>query len=358
MEAEQLYEEILEERELTWALLGLGQVYYYTDRFTEAEELFEQLIELNENYMPAYDWLAKTTESLGDTKRAQDVLKQATQKSPKAILRQRHLAQVSDKLDDQETCEYAYRQAVENGRFSCYKNSSDYTGLSKAYLNQGKSDRAMTVTKKLSRDFPGDRSAKLLADILECNVYIHDGNTDQANSLIEKSMAVYEKSPELFSCDNAMMLAQSCFKCDNIDLGESLIKHVVRNNHDNSQVIAQAQELFNEAGLEKKGQDLIDSVCNEVVSLNNKGVQLAEQGQFEASIDLFIQAAKAMPENIAINLNAAQSIILNIVKNNGTSDELMRAKHYLERAETLDKENEKLCTLNQTYQNLALKLKR
>jgi len=357
IEAEQLYEEILEERELGWALLGLGQVYYHADRFSDAEDIFEQLLELNENYMPAYDWLAKTTEALGDKKRTQSILLKATTKSPKSILRHRRLAEISVKLDDHETSEQAFKQAVEHGRHSCFKSTSDYSGLSKSYLEQGKTDRALSITKKLSRDYPGNDSVKLMAIVLESNAHLKAGNQAAAEDCISRSVAIFNENPEKLSGDMAMQLAENCLKGGRIEDGEELIKYVVRNNHDNSTVIAKAQILFTEAGLEEKGKNLISSTCNEIIQLNNEGVQLAEQGKFTESIALFIKAAKAMPENIAINLNAAQSIILDIVKNSAQAHELTKARNYLDRVEKIDKDNEKLDSLNRTYNNLSLKIK-
>jgi len=356
VEAEQLYEEILEERELTWALMGLGQVYFYSDRYSDAEDLFEQIIEQNDNYMPAYDWLAKTAENLGDEKRTQNILIKATEKSPKAILRQRRLGQVSTKLDDHETSEHAFKQAVEHGRHSCFKSTNDYTGLSNSYLKQNKPDRALSVSKKITRDFPGDESAAIVANVIEGSAHLHAKNVEKASIAISKSMEVFNDTPEKFSSDVAMMLAEDCLNSDRVESGEELIKHVVRNNHDNENVVKKAQELFNSAGLEEKGQDLISSTCNEIIQLNNEGVQLAEQGKYNESVELFVKAAKAMPENIAVNLNAAQSILVNIIKNKANARELRRAKNYLDRVANLDKENEKYQNLNITYKNLALKL--
>lgn len=355
VEAEQLYEEILDQRELIWALLGLGQVYFHTDRYSDAVELFEQIIEQNENYMAAYDWLAKTLERLGNQRRTKEVLLLATRKSPKAVSRQRHLGDVSTRLDDYQTSEMAYQNAVEYGRHSCFKSTNDYSKLSSTLLKQGKSVEALKVSEKLCADFPNDKQAHLIAVVLESSAHLANGDPELAAENIEKSIAEFKNNPKQLSTENSLMLAQNCLQINKPEYTEFLAEYLLRNNHDNQKLIKQIQAVYTSAGLEEKGKMLIDMTCQEIVHINNQGVSLAEQGQYTESIELFIQAANAMPDNMLINLNTARSILLNISENQGQSQSLTLARKYLDRAAKIDDQNEKYLSLSKAYDTLAHK---
>lgn len=353
VDAEQFYEDILEERELVWALLGLGQVYYYTDRYSNAVDLFEQIIEQNEYFMVAYDWLAKTLDKLGNQRRTKQILLQATKKSPKAIFRQRHLGNVCLQLNDYPTSETAFQNAIEFGRHSCFKNASDYTKLTTSLLEQGKVDEALKITKQLNQDFPSDKHADLIAEIIESSAHLSAQAIDKAIVNIEKSISLFKSNHEILDHENAITLANNCLKANKPDYAELVFAHVLRNNHDDQTLIKQIQTMFNAVNLENRGNSLIESICNEIVQINNEGVSLAEQGKYQQSIELFIQAANAMPQNILINLNAVRSILLNINENPEEINMLKLAKKYLDQAANIDDQNEKYLSLYKAYDSLA-----
>jgi hypothetical protein len=52
----------------------------------------------------------------------------------------------------------------------------------------------------------------------------------------------------------------------------------------------------------------------EVVNINNDGARLLKEGKLEESIELFMKAARAMPGNIIVNINAAYSIMMQMQK--------------------------------------------
>ena len=71
-------------REIAWARLGLGKVYYGLKEYEAARSTFEDLINTNNQLTQAYDWLTRCLKALGDTKSSQEVLSTALEISPKA----------------------------------------------------------------------------------------------------------------------------------------------------------------------------------------------------------------------------------------------------------------------------------
>jgi hypothetical protein len=138
-----------------------------------------------------------------------------------------------------------------------------------------------------------------------------------------------------------MQLAEACFATGKKEHATELMKHVVRNNHEDKTVLEQAQKLFSDLGMEEEGNALINGTCQEVIELNNDGVDLAKQGKLKESIRLFIKAARAMPENLIINLNTAQSMIMFMQNQGANEQQIGQAKLYLDRVRDADSSNER-----------------
>lgn len=60
--AEKIINSVIEEREIPWALLYLGQIHFHRGNYDDAKYIFEDLAEDNPNYLFAHDWLSKTHE--------------------------------------------------------------------------------------------------------------------------------------------------------------------------------------------------------------------------------------------------------------------------------------------------------
>ena len=106
-QAETILEGIIAEREMTWALLGLGKVHYARGDYEKARLFFEKLLLQNERFTAAYDWLARTLQMLDQCEDAQEVLQKAVILSPNAILRQQALGVLAMKNQDEETASKA-----------------------------------------------------------------------------------------------------------------------------------------------------------------------------------------------------------------------------------------------------------
>jgi CheY-like chemotaxis protein len=87
--AKEILDEVLQNRELTWAKLSQGKVHFLQGNNQLAMEILEPLISQNPMLMEAYDWLAKVYEANDDLLDAQEILNAAVDISPQTILRQK-----------------------------------------------------------------------------------------------------------------------------------------------------------------------------------------------------------------------------------------------------------------------------
>lgn len=352
-EAEKVYTAILAQRNVPWAEFGLGKVKFHQKNYDEARAIFQQLIDRNRAFVHAYDWLAKINEAEGNMSEAQRLLAEASRMSPKAILRQKALAEVSVKNQDYDTAETAYRKVVRNGKNSCFKHPTDYSGLATVLVKKQASTEALKIAGSIRKEFQDRPDSALYATVAESNIYKATGRDNDAQQAFSQAEALFATMTAQPAPDLVIQLAKTCFDMGKKEQGENFIKNMIRNNHEDSAVLDQARQLFNDLGLQQEGETLIDMTCQEVIEVNNRGVQLAMEGSLDESINLFTQAAEKMPNNVTVNLNAAQSLIMLLQKQNGDEQLSHRAKQYLDRVGQINPGNEKYQKLLGAYSKLT-----
>ncbi len=335
-EAVTVFENILAIKSKPWAKAGMGKVSFLAKDYAKAIEIFEELMKENETYVEGYDWLAKSYEKLGDSKKAQEILLAAANISPKSIIRQKEIGKVALKNKDYGTAEDTFKNVIKMGKGSYFRSPSDYTGLAKVLAEKGDQDKAFTVLKDLRNEFSGSPDASLQAAMAEGNLYKAINREEDARKAFEEATRIFDDISGKVSTEVAVDFAMSYFSRGEKEKGAQLAKDIIRNNHDNEDVIAKMQELFDNMDMEEEGKKLINTSIQEVIDINNKGVNLLKEGKFKQAIENFEKAAKALPGNKVINSNAAHALLV-YMQQNGKEDTLLgQAKMYLDRIRKID----------------------
>lgn len=348
--AESVVNAVLQEREIPWALLYLGQIHFHREKYDEAKYIFEDLSADNPNYLFAHDWLSIVHEKTGDLKNSQDALMKAIEKSPKAIKRQQSLASIAFRNQDLDTSEKAYKRIVRTGKHSCYFTPDDYSGLARVYIKKGMTVDALNTISSMNESFClPNPELNLKYYIQEASIYNEMLNRDKTASSLNKIMKIFDASPGEMNSSDAINMAEICYAHDMHDAGNKLSCHAIRNNHDNQEAIDKIVTRLSASGLSVANIDILMETRDEVVELNNRGVKLATNGNIQESISLFVKAAAGMAENKVINLNAAQSLIMFMKQSGPTHALLSEAKKYLDRVSFDGKPSDKYRMLTKLY---------
>ncbi len=352
-EAGKTYEQMLSVRRVPWAMAGLGKVRYYSKDYVGAQEIFQEIVQEHKTYMEAYDWLAKTLRELGELDEAQSVLTTAAELSPKAILRQKALGEVALKNKDFKASAQALKKAVKLGRDSVYKNPTDYTNLAKALTYNDAGKEALKVLQSVRKEFDGDRSVALQAKIAEGVVYKESNREKEAHKALEEACKLYEAIADKVSSQVTMDMAKTSFALGDEEKGRQLIRDVVKNHHEDEEILRGIEETFAEMGLQKEGGELIHAAKEEVVQLNNQGVGLVKEGKLAEAVRLFETAAKSMAENKTVNMNAARAMLMYMQKHGRNDRYLYQVRQYLDRVRMIDPSNPTLLKLSDDYKTLV-----
>ncbi len=329
-EAEALYRDVIRERPMPWARLGLGKVFFHTGRLEAARNTFQELVEENEHFMEAYDWLAKTLERLGEEGEARRWLETAATLSPKAILRQMNLGDLALRCQDYATAARAFKKAVKLGEHSVYRTPANYSKQARALARSGSGTEALRVLGRLRRDFPDDQGARLYAELAESTVLQDLGRDEEAQEAYRRAARLFQEQQS--RCPPALVLemAKTSILHGDEQLGRELARELVRNHHEDEALLQQVQAAFAEIGRSEEGRELISDSRDNVVRLNNRGVRLVQEGQLEEAIRLFEAALEDLPHNKTINMNTAMVLLKYMERHGPTPEHLERVRRCLQ----------------------------
>jgi CheY-like chemotaxis protein len=166
-EAQAVYQEVLQQRMVPWARMGLAIALRSQQHLREAETVAQALIEDFPEFMAAYDFVAEVREEMGKLREAQEALQSATMISPNNTARQRMVGDVAARNHDFQAAERAYGKVLERRRGSSLNNIDDYSNLARAMIDLGHVEGAKRIADELRRDWRGSKQGELAALVMD-----------------------------------------------------------------------------------------------------------------------------------------------------------------------------------------------
>lgn len=351
--AKAFFESILAARSLPWAKTGLGMVHFLTRDFFHAKEIFQEVLEENRMYLEAADWLAKTLDALGDSGQAQDVLARAMELSPLASGRQKNLADVAYKNGALDLAQSSYEKAIKLGEHSIHKSSNTYAGLAKVLTAKDDPAEALKVLGRSREEFKDNHEAALQTAVIEGMAYQKMGQPEKAEEALAVAEELMRTQPRNISMSTTMEMANMLFELGHKDKACGLLANVVKNNHENTDILDMVETAFENAGLGEEGGELIKKSSQEVVDINNQGVVLANEGKFEEGIKLMKKALLTVPDNDLMITNLC-GMMIGLMSRNGKDDRMIfEVREHLDHVRKLNPSNKKYNTLTNALSKLA-----
>ncbi|HEU0283101.1 MAG TPA: tetratricopeptide repeat protein [Gallionella sp.] len=340
--AQREFEKILVKRDIPWAKTGLGKVAFYKGDLAKAQQLFRKVIDENPSYLEAHDWLAKSYETAGELDEAQGALTRCTELSPNSVIRQKSLGELAHKRGDLETAEKAFRKTIKLGEFSIHKTPVAYLGLAKIRSENNDPTEALQILKDVHKEFESAETS-LRAKVIEGMVYSKSGDLANAGR-ISKEVAELIRTDDGHHAASVMLEAAQLFLATgNEEAAANIVQTIVKNNHENAELLAQINDLYNQAGMPDKGEELINKSRQEVIAINDRGVILAKEGKLDEAIRLLNDAHTMHPSNKRIMINLANMAVMSMRQNGRNSDLMQIAVECLEQVAKLDPQ-EKWCS--------------
>lgn len=350
--AEDIYNSALLGRELLWARLGLAQILNQEQRYKEAKENFEEVINNNPNIIEAYDGLSHACAQLGKNKEAQQALQAAVDLSPRMVPRQKKLGHLCQKNQDIEGAVNAYRLAVQHGENSVYKTPDNYLELSRCLSDWSEGDKSETGKKRASEaiatlddaseNFSTDESVCVKALLIGARIYSDQNHEKVAEDKLRQAESMIEE--ELMPADIGLELAKTLYSIGHSARAEGILKELSRRFANDPEILSRIESLMDEPeGLKERIK---------AKEFNKNGISLVEQNKLTDAIEAFKSAIEYTPKHAALNLNLAQ-VSIKQFKDSHNDQDLRYAAEALERIDHIPEQHNQYKRLQHLKGKLA-----
>ena len=352
-EAEPIYRKLVETKAIAWARLGLAKTLFLRERYDEARDMLEDLVESNANFVDAYDWLARTHEAIGALDAAQAVLTEAVAVSPHAVRRLRKLGETALEAGDHDTAEKILKQVVSKAKYSEFKDPQDHVRLVQTLVRKGDPVQAAAVIRDLDKSMAFQKHTPLCSAIASSLVHEYTGNEARLAESLATALAGSRDAPDLRP-DIKLELARTCIENGMEEGAADIVRDVMRNAQ-NGAAVARAMAVFENAGQAEMAQKLAMESRQQVVDLVATGAAKAKSGDYKAAVVLMQEAASKLPDNPQVVFNAALAI-LKCLDHDGWDERLgQQASGYIAGVRRLDPVNPKLPALAGLHQQILKK---
>ncbi len=352
-EAEPIYRKLVETKAIAWARLGLAKTLFLRERYDEARDMLEDLVESNASFVDAYDWLARTHEAIGALDAAQAVLTEAVAVSPHAVRRLRKLGETALEAGDHDTAEKILRQVVSKAKYSEFKDPQDHVRLVQTLVRKGDPVQAAAVIRDLDKSMAFQKHTPLCSAIASSLVHEYTGNEARLAESLTTALAASKDAPDLRP-DIKLELARTCIE-NGMEEGAAEVVRDVMRNAQNGAAVARAMAVFEKAGQAEMAQKLAMESRQQVVDLVATGAAKAKSGDYKAAVVLMQEAATKLPDNPQVVFNAALAI-LKCLDHDGWDERLgQQAIGYIAGVRRLDPVNPKLPALAGLHQQILKK---
>ena len=352
-QAEPLYRRLIETKAIAWARLGLAKTLFLRERYEEARDILENLVDTNKNFVDAYDWLARTHEAVGALDKAQAVLLDAVGVSPHAVRRLRKLGETALEAGDHDTAEKILKQVVSKAKYSEFRDPQDHVLLVQTLVRKGDPVQAAAVIRDLDKSMGSQKHTTVCSAIASSMVHEYTGNEARLNEALASALAGSRNAPELRP-ELKLELARVAIENRMEEGAAEVVREVMRNAR-NGAAVTRAMAVFEQAGQAELARKLAQESRQQVVDLVAGGAARAREGDFKGAVVLMQEAVGKLPDNPQVVFNAALAV-LKCLDNSGWDERLgQQALGYIGAVRRLDPVNPRLPALAGLHQQILRK---
>lgn len=358
--AKKVYEDVIKQRPLDWAQMGLGKALYLEGNVREAAATFSALIEQSPHLVGAYDWLAKCQRETGQARKAQETIQEAVNISPRAILRQQELAHLSRQLNDLEVAAKAFKASTKLSDKSCYESPELYLDHARTLNDLAETSSApkdvaryaqdaITALEPVKRKYDDARVLMRgsLAEARGRHYQKHEEASRNAAAQARRLLSETETGEE--DLDLVLEMAETHFAIGATEEANTLLRDFAERFPGNATLQTRVQELLEEPVSAIQRQ--------QARTLNREGIALYEQEKLTEALAQFEKALAITPKQPGLNLNYLQALAKQMAQVESPEALLQQARETLSRLEGLSEGHRQYARYQQIrkrYQDLGL----
>lgn len=205
-----------------WALAGRARALQRLNRYEEASEMADDVLEASPNYFEAYDLKADIYCDLGEFDKAQELLHKASERTPRNWRRKRALSNVAKLNGDFDTAQRLIEEVIANDRVASVP-LRDRIELARTALASGKIDLAKSTIAELMKVAPESLDPAERLDI-ECLTAMSLGG-EEGTRHFERLRAELGRAE--FHADGALDAIQAALQFSDREMADRLAEKLL-----------------------------------------------------------------------------------------------------------------------------------
>ena len=308
--AEEVYRNILDVRQLDWAMLGMAQVKNLQGDALSAQQWLEETIQCNPLCLKAYDLLAQVMAERNDFHEQQKILQQAVDISPLSIVRQQQLGEVASKNSDIVTAANSYRKAVKLGENSCHDDLKFHENFVRTGIQYIKLDRnaasgvlrdAMKVASEIPLRFGKNNKTRVSSYLLESQLFSVAGEARRSMDALLSAQKIIDSDKDMADVDIKIELVKTLRELGHTDKSNKIVEELLAACAGQEQLLQKIDCLLQEPCSDKNKAM--------VTKINREGIAFYEAKEFSRAVECFTRALRDLPQNIGLRLNLLQALL-------------------------------------------------
>lgn len=340
------FEEILSERQVAWAELGLGKALHHIGEYDRATELIEHVCNHHPMYLESYDSLAKVHEAAGNDDAAESVVDRAIEKSPLRLDRHARLGELALRNGNLDKAEKAFTKVVNDGIGSCYHAPDAYLRLAEIHTTKGDTKKAAEVLSKIEEHFENSPEAAFCSAVAKMRVAKDRDNTAAIREHFDAARMTLEQNPDAKFAENALVqFACAALDLDQNEIGEKILRDIFQNSPRPDLIKRSAHAYVSSPAARSRLDHLFSGFHAEIENLNERSQELARNKEWDEAVKLATEAVNRLKNNIEVLLSAAQINLMRMEHKGWDEARFPVVRKYLERARNINSKHPKLAAI-------------
>ncbi|GLX82198.1 tetratricopeptide repeat protein [Thalassotalea eurytherma] len=355
-EAQDIYLEYQNEASCTWAKIGLGKVAFENKQFDKAEQYFKEIIEENNRYLSAYDWLAKTYQAQENHASAQNTLERCLLISPRSVGRLKLYANVCLENEQFEKATNALKKTNELAYHSIHNHPENALLFAKAvleHIHEMPIDQARKLNNKvfsalslMTKDFD-DVELKIRSQLLTACLQFTTKEKQPAKLSLVAAEKLLDNHQHDMSTQGKLESSRALVRLDREQRAANILQQLAQDN-------ASDEDLLKE----------IDSCLTKPISDNiikaqqaiEIGMSYYKQNQFSEAVNELSSALRIIPHHTGLKLNLLQVFLVAYEKSPVDDNYIQRASDIINDMDNLPTSSystSRYIVLKEKYQQLT-----
>ena len=363
----EIYNEVIDEQPLLWAMMGVGRNLYEQNEFDKALKYFIGILKSFPRQVNTLDWIAKCQHALNETEKAETTLLEAIDISPKSLMRQASLGKLASSLKHHDIAHHAFTQALHEGNYSCmlkpqhfihfYENTREYAKTLKGTERSNLMTQTDSVFKKMEWKYKDDPSALAPNLSTVAKMYAEEGLSDRAARMLSKLQTALEHEDCILTSNDTDMISSNVLTLTHDEKANKYLASIsarLEQFQEEIQKIPQTSVSTSASIIETLPPDSLFSDSDLLMvakKVNKEGLELVSKSKHVLALGKFREAIKMAPENVSFALNAAHVILMTPSLCN-LPNLILEARQYLEKSDYSDENSIR----RQRYKDLLDKL--